>query len=343
MSTFQDIPTNLIIGFLGVGKTTAVKHLLSQRPAHQRWAVLVNEFGQVGVDGALLDEDGVALKEIPGGCLCCVGSQSLAVGLNRLIKEANPDRILIEPTGLGHPAQLLETLTTGYYDNVLDVRATVGLLDARQLADPRYRDHESFTDQMHLADVLLANKADTYTEADRLAFMEVVRDADPAKSQTAFIEHGRIDVAWLDLPRSTARHALFPEAHAFLKAHHHEHAHHDHAHDHSHDEDHTELPQDWLMVTGAADGFYSAGWLLDKRFVFDAAALRAWCEALRVTRCKGVLHTDQEWLAINAVQSDCDVAVTQALTVSRLEIIADSQQDWSLLDQQLRGLIKKPV
>lgn len=328
MAQFQNIPANLVIGFLGVGKTTAVKHLLSQRPSHERWAVLVNEFGQVGVDGALLDDDGVALKEIPGGCLCCVGSQSLAVGLNRLIKDANPERILIEPTGLGHPAQLLETLTTGYYENVLEVRATIGLLDARQLADPRYRDHESFTDQMHLADVLLANKADTYTEADRLAFMEVVRDADPAKAYTAFIEQGRVDVACLDLARSASRHALFPEAHAFLKAHH-----------HAHDEEHAAPSQDWLMVTGAADGFFSTGWLLDACFVFNAAALQAWCETLQVTRCKGVMQTDQGWLTLNGVDGCYTFSAAQPLTASRLEIISAREQDREDLDQALRALL----
>ena len=103
------IRTNLITGFLGVGKTTAVRHLLAHRPEGERWAVLVNEFGEIGVDGALLDDTGVAVTEVPGGCVCCVSSQAFTVGLNRLIREQRPERILIEPTGLGHPAQIIAT------------------------------------------------------------------------------------------------------------------------------------------------------------------------------------------------------------------------------------------
>jgi G3E family GTPase len=70
----QNIPTHVIAGPLGAGKTSLISHLLAQRPAGERWAVLINEFGQIGIDAALLtrDADGIALGEVAGGCLCCV-------------------------------------------------------------------------------------------------------------------------------------------------------------------------------------------------------------------------------------------------------------------------------
>jgi len=72
MSASRPIPTNLISGFLGAGKTTAILHLLRQKPADERWAVLVNEFGEIGVDGALLgNPDEVFIREVAGGCICC--------------------------------------------------------------------------------------------------------------------------------------------------------------------------------------------------------------------------------------------------------------------------------
>ncbi len=67
--------TNLITGFLGSGKTTTIRHLLAHKPEHERWAVLVNEFGEIGIDGALLADSGAVLKEIPGGCMCCVNGR----------------------------------------------------------------------------------------------------------------------------------------------------------------------------------------------------------------------------------------------------------------------------
>ena len=138
LSQFSNIPTNIISGFLGAGKTTAIRYLLENKPSSERWAVVVNEFGKVGIDGALLKNDTVEIKEIPGGCLCCVGSQSLNVGLNQIIRNVHPQRILIEPTGLGHPKRLIDSLTGGYFKSVLDLKAVICLLDARQLKNQKY-------------------------------------------------------------------------------------------------------------------------------------------------------------------------------------------------------------
>jgi G3E family GTPase len=78
----QNIPTHVIAGPLGAGKTSLIKHLLAQRPAGERWAVLINEFGQIGLDAALLtqDADGIALGEVAGGCLCCVNGAPFQIG-----------------------------------------------------------------------------------------------------------------------------------------------------------------------------------------------------------------------------------------------------------------------
>ena len=104
----RNIPTNLIMGFLGVGKTTAILDLLKQKPENESWAVLVNEFGKVGIDGAIFSAAGATVKEIAGGCLCCALAVPFQVAINRLLKEARPDRLLIEPTGLGHPKKVLD-------------------------------------------------------------------------------------------------------------------------------------------------------------------------------------------------------------------------------------------
>lgn len=322
------IKVNLITGFLGVGKTTAVRHLLGARPAHQRWAVLVNEFGEIGVDGALLDEEGVAVAEVAGGCVCCVSSQAFTVGLNRLIREQHPDRILIEPTGLGHPAQIIATLAGPYYREVLDLRATVTLLDARHLASPRHREHPTWQDQVHLADVLVASKADLYGEAEREAFASFAAEQDPPKAKVALVAHGRLDPAWLDLPRQT-RQAAFPEAHAFLQAHHHEHGH-DHA-----DEPHG----DWLMLEGRGDDHVSVGWRIAAGHVFDAGNVQAWLDDIVVDRLKGVLHTDIGWLAINRGGDGGDWQTVAARPDSRLELIHHAALDANRLDRGLRDAL----
>ena len=99
VTMLSNIPTHLIAGPLGAGKTSLIRHLLAHKPAHERWAVLINEFGQIGLDQALLTNagEGISLSEVPGGCLCCVNGAPFQIGLARLLRKAQPDRLLIEP------------------------------------------------------------------------------------------------------------------------------------------------------------------------------------------------------------------------------------------------------
>jgi G3E family GTPase len=132
----QNIPTHVITGPLGAGKTSLIRHLLKQKPAAERWAVLINEFGQIGLDAALLTtgDDGIALGEVAGGCLCCVNGAPFQIGLGRLLRKARPDRLFIEPSGLGHPVQLIKQLQEAPWVGVLAIQPSVIVLDAQALA-----------------------------------------------------------------------------------------------------------------------------------------------------------------------------------------------------------------
>ena len=155
------IPTNIITGFLGVGKTTAINALLADKPEGENWAILVNEFGQVGIDQEmLLDQNGLHVKELAGGCICCALGASLGKTVRALIEQASPDRLLIEPTGIGHPEGIIDTLTGPAFRDKLDLRATICLLDPRSLGEPEVINNETFHDQLNLADVVLINKCD---------------------------------------------------------------------------------------------------------------------------------------------------------------------------------------
>lgn len=102
-------------------------YLLKHKPADERWAVLVNEFGEIGVDGSLFQgqhsqQQGVFIREVPGGCMCCAAGLPMQIALNELLSHAKPDRLLIEPTGLGHPIEVLQVLSAEHYQEVLSLQ-----------------------------------------------------------------------------------------------------------------------------------------------------------------------------------------------------------------------------
>ncbi len=338
MQQFSAIPTNVIGGFLGAGKTTAIQYLLQQRPENERWAVIVNEFGQVGIDGELLKNDQVEVKEIAGGCLCCVGSQSLNVGLNQVIRAVNPHRIIIEPTGLGHPAKLIANLRGDHYQTVLDLKAIIVLVDARQLRNEKYTTHETFIDQLQMADILVASKMDAYTEEDAQLFYEYVSTLKPARSKLAMIEQGMLDPAWLELPGSTNISPVYADSH-----------HHDDNHSHENEHKDCDHVSSWVQVEGRADGFVSSGWRMASSLYFNYQALHDWLVRvqgeLSLDRIKAVLRTEQGWMGINMTDKDLAIQLLskdeQAFPESKLEMIAmegNQSVDFIDINQQLLDL-----
>lgn len=194
----ERLPVNLVTGMLGAGKTTLIRHLTAS--ADRRWGVLVNEFGDIGLDGDWLRRDGVTVREVAGGCMGCVAAVTLRVTLNRLIREARPAHLLIEPTGLGHPAELLKLLRDPLYQGVLEPGATLCLLDARRLSETRFVASPLWQQQLASADVLIGTKYDLWdTEAIQHWRALVTQRGVPAVT----VSQGVLDPAWLAAPVST--------------------------------------------------------------------------------------------------------------------------------------------
>lgn len=316
------IPTNLIFGFLGVGKTTAILNLLKARPEGEVWAVLVNEFGEVGIDGAMLESEGVAIKEIPGGCMCCVAGLPMQIGLNQLIMRAKPDRLLIEPTGLGHPSQILTTLTDEHYADVLDLKPVITLVDPRKLEDPRVLDNVQFRDQVAAADILVANKTDLASADQMTGFERWVEAQDRPERPVFRTSQGQLRPEWL-------------EGHTELPPVTDPHAHHHHA-------DKAEAPapdineQPWQRLRNAGQGFVSLGWRLDPALQFDESALMSLALDDRFVRFKAVVHCRDGWRTFNMVDGALSVNDADPRALSRVEVISAAELPEADLDRQLR-------
>ncbi|GKW40227.1 GTP-binding protein [Pectobacterium parvum] len=319
---------NLITGFLGSGKTTTIRHLLSQKPEDEVWAVLVNEFGEVGIDGALLADSGAVLKEIPGGCMCCVNGLPMQVGLNMLLQQKKPHRLLIEPTGLGHPKQILSLLTSDIYQPWLTLQSTLCLLDARQLSDARYTENENFRDQLAAADMIIANKRDTYT-ADDLAALQQWQQANGDGRQIIEASQGNVDLLLLDQPRppsSQERMRELPDG-----------AHH-HAHKPKNNLAALQLPsgQSWRRSLNQGQGYHACGWIFAPEIAFDTAALLDWVRLSPVNRVKGVMHIKEGTLVVNRQGHDLHIETRSTAPIdSRIEIINETPAEWNTLQASL--------
>jgi G3E family GTPase len=327
MQPVRAVPLNVVTGFLGAGKTTAIRHLLAHGREGERWAVLVNEFGRVGIDQAVLGGDDITIKEVPGGCLCCTNQLPLQVALSQLLARARPERVLVEPTGLGHPARLLDMLREAHWRAALDVRTTLTLVDARELADARVTAHETFRAQVEAADVLVFSKDDVLTEADRTRARDFAAALLPPKAHVQFMQGGALPRAWLDLParQSPLRRSLLhvPPVAAAQR------------------QEVAEPPWHYSEVLAEAA---IAGWVFPRDWQWAHDALLDVLFGLRgALRVKGVFHTDKGWIFFNAGLHDVAVNSELPRGDSRIEVIAAQALDWPALEAALLACRTLPV
>lgn len=208
-------PVHLVAGWLGTGKTTALLDRL-ERWRGQRVAVLVNDFGEAAVDRTLLDDADTPrlMTEIRGACVCCTAPEGFTDAVGLLLDEVGPDRILIEPTGLAHPADLVDTLLRGPHRERIDLQPVVVLVDPAHL-DPEDPDLRA---QVEAADVLVANRTDLASPPEMARFRDFAGRLWPRPLAVHETTHGRLPdsaFSWPDGagPRAPERRAHGHETH----------------------------------------------------------------------------------------------------------------------------------
>ncbi len=318
----KNIPTHLVAGPLGAGKTSLIRALLGQKPDGERWAVLINEFGLIGLDAALLHQDaaGVSLTEVAGGCLCCVNGLPFQIGLTRLLRKARPDRLLIEPSGLGHPIELLRQLRQPPWHGVLQVHPALMVLDAGALATGAALPAEQLQ-AAETAGLLVLNKSAALKDDERARVLECL----PARP-FHWCEQGALPLPLLPLLPMCAE-ADVPAAAGELPP----------------------LPASspgtlWTapevpicQIQDQPEG-WSIGWRWHPSQRFDLACLQNWLAELDWRRAKLIMQADQGWYAANALAGQpLSFASSAWRRDSRIELIFDAPQAQAPLMQALAG------
>ncbi|MCF7528845.1 CobW family GTP-binding protein [Neisseria lisongii] len=309
MPTINKTKVHLISGFLGTGKTTALKSLMAQKDPDEKWVIIVNEFGEIGIDGAVLSNDGIPVAEIAGGCLCCTAGPQMGATVQKMLQEAQPDRLMIEASGLAHAASVIDELKAKPLGDLLEVAAVFTVVDPRQFISPDYAGQALYKDQIGVCDVLVASKTDLCSPEQLAEFHEKAAKLFPPKAKVVEVQNARLDIQWLDIP-------VTEKSRYRLKA----------------------LPDNTM-------GYQSEGFTFPAGQDFDGEKLTRFFDELPnmtegLVRAKGVFQVLGTWVWLNWVDGRWGASQVSWRRDSRFELIAKSF-DADLIEQTLNEALEK--
>ena len=248
---------DIISGFLGAGKTTLIKKLLKDAFQGEQVVLIENEFGEIGIDGGFLKEAGIQIREMNSGCICCSLVGDFGASLKEVISKYHPDRILIEPSGVGKLSDVIKAVQGVEEETGLVLNSYTTVVDAKKCKMYMRNFGEFFNNQVEYAGAIIMSRTDIVDEAKAQASLELLREINAkAAIITTPIEKldGKKLLDVMEHPVSLAQELMEEEevcpecghVHEHGEHHHHDHGHeeHEHHHDHEcgcgHDHDHEE-------------------------------------------------------------------------------------------------------
>ena len=232
------IKVDIISGFLGAGKTTFIKELISKVFKDEKVVLIENEFGEIGIDSGFMKEAGIEVTEMNSGCICCTLVGDFAEALKQVADTYSPDRIIIEPSGVGKLSDVTAAVERMSGEAGLEVNSAITVVDGKKAQMYMKNFGEFYSDQLENASTVVVSRTQMIDEAKLSKVLAMIQEHNPSATV--------ITTPWDELSGDTIRGALEHQTLPMHEHHHehNEHHHHDHdehcgcGHDHEHDEHH---------------------------------------------------------------------------------------------------------
>ena len=329
---------DIISGFLGAGKTTLIKKLLKEVYANQQVVLIENEFGEIGIDGGFLKEAGINITEMNSGCICCSLVGDFGKALKEVTEKYHPDRIIIEPSGVGKLSDVRKAVEDAAEDAHLEVNSLITVANAAKIKMYMRTFGEFYNNQVENAGAIILSRTQSMTEEKQMEAAALVREKNP----NAVI----ITTPWDELTGQQILDAI-EGTHSLAKelmeehehhhdgecgcGHHHDHEEHEHHHDgecgcgHHHDHDHHHHHADEVFTS----------WGKETPRKYSKEELEHILKTLNesedlgmILRAKGMLPcTDGTWMHFDLVPEEYEIRTGAADYTGRLCVIGSKLKE----------------
>ena len=225
---------DIFSGFLGAGKTTLIKKLIEEAYKDEQIVLIENEFGEIGIDGGFLKDAGVQINEMNSGCICCSLVGDFGKALEKVINDYHPDRILIEPSGVGKLSDVIQAVRNLHNDEI-QLNGFTTVVDAKKAKMYMKNFGEFFNNQIEHASSIILSHTSGLAQAKLDACVELLRQHNEGAS---IVTTPWEDITGAQILETMEQKNTLAEQLEKLEAEAHHHHHHDHEHDHDHHEHH---------------------------------------------------------------------------------------------------------
>ena len=319
---------DIISGFLGAGKTTFIKQLINQVYAGEKLVLIENEFGEIGIDGGFLKDAGIEITEMNSGCICCTLVGDFSKALQKVLDEYHPDRVLIEPSGVGKLSDIVKAIDEMKETADIEITGRITVVDGKKAKVYMKNFGEFFKDQVGHASTIVLSRTQMMSDEKIEECVHLLRgeNADAAIISTPWEQLDK-EAIGRALEHGAAMERMMEEA----RAHHHDHDHH-HEHGHEccgHDHHHGHHHADEVFTSWGKE---TAHKYTEEELSCLLKMLSETQDYGTVLRSKGIIAmADGSWKQFDLVPEECEVREGQADYTGRVCVIGTDLKETELM------------